>query len=180
MEQIVAAAKRLTAGIFVRHHCHNINGPVLLEYHRRKIAERLTSEKKKEKEEREKVRKLLTSILATTEERGADIAEWTVKQLQDLWKAKKTKEDGKMPTKRTDLLAKCRGIDHRPLPAMPPPEPEGSDDDDIEEGMNLICDGCGICVECENLDKNDGAVVCQLKDDGEDIANTGTDENDCL
>ena len=109
----------------------------------------------------------MRAVYATKKDHGDNINKWTVKQLEQLYKAKKTKKDPPTGTKRTILLQQCLAVAHRPLPELLPMVDKQDQDDDGDENIELLCRGCGLCEECVGAEENDG-IFCLPIDDHEE------------
>ena len=170
LEEIVKNAKRLTAGLLVRHHQHNINGSLLLNHHRRRLVEQKKEQNRKERNEAIRMRTRIIEANAARE-KHSDLRQWKKTELEALFQAKKVKKDGKMPNKKDLLLQKCISIDDRPMPPLPPlPDLE----QELDDGSDVLeCGGCGFCVECKTFDSGDN--FCASVEENEDER---TDDNE--
>ena len=171
LEEIIDKAKDVTAGILVKRHRHNINGPFLLNHQREKEEERCKKKKNKERKERQRIRSKILEVQAAMK-KNDDINKWTKKELESLYQAKKQTGDPKMASKKNLLLVQVAAINHRPLPPLPSAE-ECCDNNDNNDDVVLLCGGCGLCAECAEQDCDDFGnmgieVLDYEKDDDED------------
>ena len=140
LKELLKESKRITSGIIFKAGSVRLGKTVFdihMENKEEKRKEAISKMKKDEKEYYDNVEKAKAVF-----EKKSDLQKMTIRELTIICKPLKRKEDGKMPTKKVELIQKYNEWNGRPVPSFDISEYETNVDDDnitsIDNEINTV------------------------------------------